>query len=152
MHTDRILEEDPSFHGWWWLARAYHSVINVLTRFFEGWGITGAQFGVLRCLSDAGEDGLMLSDLSKKLMVTCGNTTGVVDRLEQGGYIRRERQSDDRRVVIARLTPTGAELFQKMMPALRRQIDELMQELSPEEKEAIAATCRKLHLSVEEGT
>src|SRR5687768_13622025 len=102
METERLLLENPSYHAWWSLARAYHGIAGQLNRFFEEQGITGAQFGVLRCVADAGPEGLMLSDLSRRLMVTCGNITGVVDRLEQAGYLRRERQCDDRRVVMAR--------------------------------------------------
>lgn len=149
METERLLLENPSYRAWWFLARAYHSYIAVLTRFFEERGITGAQFGVLRCLADAGPEGLMLSDLSKRLMVTCGNTTGVVDRLEQAGLIRRERRPDDRRVVFARLTPEGTALYQDLMPACQELHSRLMGELRDEEKEALAQLCEKLHLSVE---
>src|ERR687887_1689209 len=100
MLTDRLLLENSSYRAWWHLARAYHSVAGQLGRFFEERGITGAQFGVLRCVADAGSGGLMLSDLSRRLLVTCGNITGVVDRLEQAGYLRRDRSSEDRRVVL----------------------------------------------------
>ena len=147
--TDEFLRDDRAFSSWWWLARAYHSYALVVGRFFEEWGITGAQYGVLRCLSDAGEDGLMLSDLSKRLMVTCGNTTGVVDRMEQANLLRRERRTGDRRVVMARLTTAGEDLFQRMRPPYVALVRELMAELSPEEKEALSAGCEKLHLSLE---
>ena len=145
MSTKRLLIEEPSFHGLWWLVRAYHQVVVRLTPFFESWGITGAQFGVLRCLSDAGEEGLMLSDLSKRLMVTCGNTTGVVDRLEQAGYLRRERQSGDRRIIRARLTPEGADLFRRILPAYLEALRALMEGLDTEEKAALAGLCEKLY-------
>jgi DNA-binding MarR family transcriptional regulator len=150
MVTDRLLIDDPSFAGWWWLARSYHSMAAALYGFFEEWGITGAQFGVLRCLGDAGPEGLMLSDLSKRLMVTCGNTTGVVDRLEQAGYIRRERQREDRRIIMASFTPAGAELFSRMQPAHLALLQEQMRGLASEEKQALAAVCERLHRSIED--
>lgn len=150
MSTERLLIDDPAFAGWWWLARSYHSIVAALHPFFEGWGITGAQFGVLRCLSDAGPDGLMLSDLSKRLMVTCGNTTGVVDRLEQAGYLRRERRPGDRRIVMARLTPEGAELFARIQPAHLRLMQSLMDGLTTEEKLVLGRVCERLHHAIEE--
>jgi DNA-binding MarR family transcriptional regulator len=149
MSTQAVLSSNPSFAAWWFLARAYHSLANRLGRFFEEQGITGAQFGVLRCLSDAGADGLMLSELSRDLMVTCGNITGVVDRLEQAGYLRRERLPDDRRVVMARLTDEGKELFAKVMPAYVALVATLFAELSEEECVGLAGSCRDLHLALE---
>jgi len=147
--TERLLIENPSYRAWWSLARAYHSMAAVLTGFFESHGITGAQYGVLRCLADAGPGGLMLSDLSRLLMVTCGNVTGVVDRLEQAGLLRRERSPDDRRVVFARLTPEGASLFDRVMPEHLDLISELMESLPLHEREALADGCGALHAAVE---
>src|SRR4051812_24822674 len=112
METERLLIENPPYQAWWFMVRAYHSMAGRLHRFFEERGITGAQFGVLRCVADAGPDGLMLSDLSRRLLVTCGTITGVVDRLEQAGHIRRERRAEDRRVILARLTPEGRALYE----------------------------------------
>ena len=150
METEQLLLENESYRAWWFLARAYHSIIAGLNRFFEERRITGAQFGVLRCVSDAGPEGLSLSDLSKRLMVTCGNTTGVVDRLEQAGFLRRVRRSEDRRVVLAQLTPEGEALYREAMPAYQELLSELLAGLTLEEKEAISRHCRKLHLTVEE--
>jgi DNA-binding MarR family transcriptional regulator len=145
METDRLLQENPSYRAWWFMARAYHSIAGRLGRLFEEHGITGAQFGVLRCVADAGADGLMLSDLSKRLMVTCGNITGVADRLEQAGYVLRERRPDDRRVVLACLTPEGLALYRKIMPEVLDLLSRLMAGLTPEEREAVTSCCEKLH-------
>jgi MarR family 2-MHQ and catechol resistance regulon transcriptional repressor len=147
--TDRLLIENPSYRAWWSLARAYHSLAAVLSRFFEEQGITGAQYGVLRCVADAGPEGLMLSDLSKRLMVTCGNITGVVDRLEQAGYLRRERCPEDRRVVFAQLTPAGAALFDRVLPLHLELISELTASLPLDECAALADRCEALHEAVE---
>jgi len=148
--TDRLLQENPSYRALWFLVRAYHSLLPPLNRFFEERGITGPQFGVMRCVADAGSGGLMLSDLSKKLLVTCGNITGVVDRLEQAGYLRRVRPPGDRRVVLAQLTPEGLALYREMMPAYQELLGGLMACLEIEEKEVIAQACERLHLALEE--
>ncbi|MCC2668035.1 MAG: transcriptional regulator, MarR family [Armatimonadetes bacterium] len=149
MTTEQLLKDNPPYAALWYLARAYHSLVNRLNPFLEARGITGAQFGVLRCLSDAGAEGLMLSELSRNLMVTCGNTTGVVDRLEHAGYLLRERQADDRRVVVARLTAEGAALYQELMPAYQELVRSMLSGLTVADQEALARFCRELHISLE---
>src|SRR5947208_15156004 len=103
--TEEALRASPSLAAWWHLARCFQAVGSRVGRFLEAEGVTGAQFGVLRCLGEAGPQGLMLTALSERLLVSCGNTTGVVDRLEAAGLLRRERCEEDRRVIRARLTP-----------------------------------------------
>jgi MarR family 2-MHQ and catechol resistance regulon transcriptional repressor len=131
------------------MARAYSAVYGNLERYLADQGITGAQFGVLRCVADAGDAGLMLSDLSRRLMVTCANITGVVDRLEQAGYLRRERSHADRRVVLARLTPEGEALFARVWPEFQALVAELLREVPPEVQAQLAAACRGLHESLQ---
>jgi DNA-binding MarR family transcriptional regulator len=149
MSTQRLLAENTSFAAWWFLARAYHSLANRLSRFFEEQGITGAQFGVLRSLADAEDHALMLSDLSRQLMVTCGNITGVVDRLEQAGYLRRERRLDDRRVVVAQLTDEGFAVFSRVMPLYEALVVSLLQSLPLEDREVLGRLCSDLHFALE---
>lgn len=151
MDTQDLLAGNTAFAAWWHLARAYHSLAGRVNRFFEERGITGAQFGVLRCLADAGPSGLMLSDLSRHLMVTCGNITGVVDRLEQAGYLQRERQPDDRRVVVARLTPKGSALYADLMPAYEVLVTGLLSMLPAEDQDALSRLSRDLHVGLAQG-
>jgi len=151
MDTQELLAGNTAFAAWWHLARAYHSLACRVNRFFEERGITGAQFGVLRCLADAGSAGLMLSDLSRHLMVTCGNITGVVDRLEQAGYLHRERQPDDRRVIVARLTPAGSALYAEVMPDYEILVNGLMGVLPATEHAELARLCRELHVGLAQG-
>ncbi len=139
-----LFEQDPSLVAWWRLARATQSMIQVMTRFIEEHGLTGAQFGVVRCVGEAGPEGLMLTQLSERLMVTCGNITGVMDRLEQAGYIRRERSVEDRRVVMARLTPEGQRVYEQIIPAYRDEVIRLFSGLSLEEQEQLGSLAQRL--------
>lgn len=61
--------------------------------------------------------GLRLSDLSRRMMVTPGNLTGLVDRLAAEGQIAREQMADDRRVVVVRMTDKGRRDFSAMAKA-----------------------------------
>jgi DNA-binding MarR family transcriptional regulator len=138
----------PSLALWWQLARAYHAVHLRVGQFFDERGMTGAQYGVLRCLGEAGPDGLMLTALSERLLVTCGNITGVVDRLEQSGLLRRERSLEDRRVIIARLTPRGQALYREVVPEFREYLAGLLAGIETEDQWELARLCEQVRLQV----
>lgn len=70
--------------------------------------ITASQFQVLKCLW--AQDGISTSALSQVASSDGGTMTGVLDRLESKGLIRRERSKTDRRAVEIWLTPQGREL------------------------------------------
>lgn len=146
--THEAMAASPALALWWHLARTYHTLSQRFTPYLEGWGITGAQFGVIRCLGEAGEDGMMLTGLSERLMVSCGNITQVVDRLESGGLLQRERSLEDRRVVIARLTLEGQRLYRTVVPAFRRHIVDVLAVSDDEEKRLLADLCEQLNQSL----
>ena len=60
-------------------------------------------------------------------------------------YLRRERSCDDRRVVLARLTPEGAALHRELMPAYQEQMRAAMAGLSADEIESVSRCCEQLH-------
>lgn len=75
--------------------------------------VTLPQFDVLAELEHAGKK-LTMSQLSNELMVSNGNVTGIVDRLENNGFISRDRPSHDRRVQYIELTMMGGREFKRM--------------------------------------
>jgi DNA-binding MarR family transcriptional regulator len=75
-------------------------------------------------------DGMMMSDLSRFLLVSNGNVTGIVDRLVLEGHALRAQRNGDRRTSIVRLTNKGKELFQTMAAEHERWVDELLAEVS----------------------
>lgn len=93
-------------------------------------GATLPQFDVLSQLYRQ-KDGLRLGELSKLTMVTNGNITALVERLEADDMLVRERLGEDRRVTVARLTPRGREIFAKMADAHENWLKELMGDVEP---------------------
>jgi DNA-binding MarR family transcriptional regulator len=93
-------------------------------------GATLPQFDLLAQLYRE-KDGLRLGELSSRTMVTNGNVTGLVERLEADGTIIRERLEDDKRVTVARLTETGRTYFEGMAEAHERWIKEMMADVEP---------------------
>ncbi len=81
--------------------------------FKKCFGVTLPQFDVLAELEHAGKK-LTMSQLSNELMVSNGNVTGIVDRLEKNGFISRDRPSHDRRVQYIELTMIGGREFKCM--------------------------------------
>ena len=97
---------------------------------------TLAQFDVLAQLApaDGDESGLTQADLARRLMMSPGNITGLVDRLVRLRWVRRVSSPRDRRSVHIRLTPQGRALVAKVLPEYRREAARLFEALDPIEK------------------
>jgi DNA-binding MarR family transcriptional regulator len=112
--------------------------------------LTGPQWANLHVLSDAPPEGLRLSEISKRLRVTEGNVTGVIDRLVESGLVDRVPHAEDRRVIFARLTQVGRELCEEVAPLFLGRLAQLFAVLSDPEKETLAQTLEQLTLRVAE--
>lgn len=130
--------EDLAMSAWRSMIRATLTGKRVMHAQFEDRGITGPQFGVIRVVGEAGPEGVKLSDISRELHVTSANVTGLVDRLEESGYLTREPDPADRRVLLARLTADGREFLEQVIPAHRAFVARVMSCLSAEEQAGLA--------------
>lgn len=92
-----------------------------LTERLEPFGLTPFHWVVLCCLWE--EDGLPTSSIGEKLQQVGGTLTGVLDRMEERGLIRRERDCRDRRIWRIWLTDAGKEL-ETVLPAIAVEIRE----------------------------
>ena len=75
-------------------------------------------------------EGMLMSDLSRFLLVSNGNVTGIVDRLVAEGHVLRGQRDGDRRTSIVRLTKTGRDLFKTMAAEHERWVGELLADVS----------------------
>ncbi|HUI51072.1 MAG TPA: MarR family transcriptional regulator [Terriglobales bacterium] len=82
-------------------------------------GLTGAQYNVLRILRGAGPEGLPCNGISERMISRDPDMTRMLDRMESRQWITRERQTEDRRVVKARITDEGLKLLKKMDAPVR---------------------------------
>ena len=80
-------------------------------------GLSLAKLAVLHFLAEA-EEPLPLSDLAARQHCVRSNITQLVDRLEKDGLVRRRADPDDRRSVLAELTPAGTQAHAKGVRAL----------------------------------
>jgi DNA-binding MarR family transcriptional regulator len=110
-------------------------------------GATLPQFDLLAQL-DREPDGLRLGELSKRTMVTNGNITGLVERLEADGLLYRETPGDDRRVTVARLTDAGKRAFAEMAVVHESWLREMMADIDHGTFSVIARNIDQIQLSV----
>ena len=81
-----------------------------LDRVLKPHGVSGAQYNVLRILRGAGDAGLCRHEIRDRLLTRMPDVTRLLDRMERAGWVVRERDADDRRLVSTRLSPRGREL------------------------------------------
>lgn len=117
----------------------------------ETFDITLPRFDLLAQL-DRAPDGLTMSELSDRLMVSNGNITGLVDRLASEGLIMRAPSPSDRRRNRVKLTPAGKRAFDAMTPIHERWIDDLFAGLTRGEMGELLALLAKLKLSLQSAT
>ena len=109
----------------------------VRARLRDEFKVTLPQFDVLAELDAAGEPQTM-SALSRRLMVSNGNVTGVIDRLARADLVTRTPSSDDRRVQFIALTAVGQRRFATMAAAHEGWVDELIGGLGDADGERLA--------------
>ena len=128
-------DEERALRLWIALARCYLTFAREVGARVTEYGLTTPQFGVLEALHHLGP--LPLGELASKLLVTGGNVTYVMDRLEEQGLVARERSARDRRVVHARLTEEGRCLVERVFPGHATTVARLVGHLEPGEQEQL---------------
>jgi MarR family 2-MHQ and catechol resistance regulon transcriptional repressor len=127
---------------WVALARCYATYTKAITVKVQEYDLTVPQFGTLEALYHLGP--LSLGDLADKLLVTGGNVTYVMDRLESRGLVTRYRSPEDRRVVRAELTRAGRELVASVFPGHAEYVEHLCRHLRPDEQATLREMLKQL--------
>lgn len=97
---------------------------------------------------DRAPEGLTMGTLSRRLMVSNGNVTGLIDRLVTEGLVERQPAPGDRRAQLVRLTVEGKRAFDRMTPAHAAWIDEMFGGLERADKTALYELLGRLKLSL----
>ena len=109
---------------------------QVRSRLRTGFDITLPRFDLMAQL-ERYPDGLKMGELSKRMMVTGGNVTGITDQLVAEGLVVREDNPKDRRAYIVKLTKEGHRVFKQMADPHHQWIVELFDGLSEREKQQL---------------
>ena len=104
------------------LLRTAETLWHASREFFARWNLSPSQFNILNLLRVAAE-GCTQVDLSRQLIMHRSNVTGLVDRLEARGLLKRTESPGDRRAHRVILTATGRRLVEKILPDYHRAAD-----------------------------
>ena len=137
--TDR----DRALKLWVVLARAHAAVVAHVEAHVAGHGLTVAEFGVLEALYHKGPL-LLLGDVQRKILVSSGGVTFLVDRLTAKGLVERRICESDRRARYAALTPAGEALMERIFPEHAAMLERALGTLSPDEQAEATALLRRL--------
>jgi DNA-binding MarR family transcriptional regulator len=96
--------------------------------FFRPLGVTEAQFNVLNVLANA-PAGLSQRELGDVLVVDRSNVTGLLDRMEKSGWVRREDHPRDRRIHRVMLTASGRQLWAGVWPLYVAAVEKVVADL-----------------------
>ncbi len=132
------------FHA---LLRTWGKLRQVQEPYFARFGVSGAQWGILRVLQraeHAGETALPLNTVAQRMLIQPPSVTGVVDRLERLGLVKRSPSKQDARVRHLSLTPRGRKLVDRVLVGHGDRIASLFAEHSPEELEAMQGMLKRL--------
>ncbi|MGA2497450.1 MAG: MarR family transcriptional regulator [Tepidisphaeraceae bacterium] len=119
------------------LIRAFGLIKHVMEPYFAGYGLTGAQWGILRVLGRVEKEGmtaLRLSDLGKRLLVRPPSVTGLVGRMHRAGLVELTPSAEDQRVKNVSLTPAGRRLLARVLSGHGAQIESMLKPLSGEQR------------------
>jgi DNA-binding MarR family transcriptional regulator len=118
---------------WIRILRAARAIeAEVRERLRIQFNVTLPQFDVMAALERKPE-GMTMTELSRFLMVSNGNVTGIIDRLVSEKLVARQAPADDRRAIIVRLTPRGVKEFAAMAAAHQAWVNGLLSEFDATE-------------------
>lgn len=124
------------------LVRAHQAFSRYSDRHVKSLGLTPAQFDVLATLGNTA--GMTFKELCERTLLTKGSLTGIVDRMEEKGWVKRVGSPKDRRSVLVRLTTRGQRLFEKVFPAHLRHLATAFGRINARDQKDLERLLRKL--------
>jgi DNA-binding MarR family transcriptional regulator len=136
---------------WIRLLRASRLIESVAReRLKSQFNATLPRFDVMAALFRQPE-GMLMSEISRYLMVSNGNVTGIVDRLVSDGFAVRSQRNGDRRTSFISLTRKGRAVFAEMASAHERWVDELLSGVSARDADQLSSKLKSFRSEWEVG-
>jgi DNA-binding MarR family transcriptional regulator len=111
-----LIEEEAILN----VVRTAEVLQRATSDFLKEFDLSPVQYNVLRILRGAGVEGATCSQIGERLLTRDPDITRLLDRMEARGLLLRERSSEDRRVVITRISAAGLALVDSMDQPLRK--------------------------------
>lgn len=132
------------------LRRISHVVYTKGREILADFGITSPQFDALLFLHRDGD--MPMGALCDRMSLACSTVTDLVSRMEKGGFVIRERDQNDRRVIKVRLLPRGEEMVHKVMASRIRYLTDILADLPAEERAKAIAVLEEIYELIHEPT
>jgi DNA-binding MarR family transcriptional regulator len=117
------------------ISKVYQRLIINLQKSFSESGIEATPIQVMLLFFLQQNNGLSLTQISQGLMLENPTVTGLIDRLEKLGYVKRSDHPNDRRVYLVHLTKKGNMIAGKALPIVKKLNEEIKKGYSKEEVE-----------------
>ena len=118
------------------ISKVYQKLIMNLQKSFSESGIEVTPIQVMLLFFLQKKDGSSLSQISQGLMLENPTVTGLIDRLEKSGYVKRSDHPNDRRVYLIYLTEKGKKVANKALPIVKRLNEQIKEGYSEREIES----------------
>jgi MarR family 2-MHQ and catechol resistance regulon transcriptional repressor len=139
-----MTDQERALKLWLVLARAFNAVARHSDADIAGHGLSPGEFAILETLYHRGP--LLLGDLQRRVLVSSGGVTYLVDRLERQGLVERRQCPTDRRARYAALTAAGEARIAGIFPAHAAVMERAVAGLSAEEQARATDLLRTLGL------
>ena len=114
-------------------------------KLLNSYGITSAQYNVLRILNGVWPEGHARCAIATRMIEPASDITRIIDRLEKQELVVRDRNSEDRRVSVTRITDKGRTLLQQLNPLVLKSTEESTKSLNEEECKQLSVLLEKLY-------
>ncbi|MEW6724685.1 MAG: MarR family transcriptional regulator [Bacillota bacterium] len=135
---DRIVEELEV------LLRRVNRIVKKRGReILANYDITPPQFDALQVLINNGE--ITMGELCDRLYLACSTATDLIDRMERNGYIERQRDQNDRRVIRLKVTEAGHDIISEVMKTRKEYLATILEHLEEKDKEQMVHALSQLY-------
>lgn len=124
------------------MARSYNNTFGKIEKNIKSFDLTSSEFGVLEFLYHKGDQ--PVQEIAKKILVTSGTITYVINKLIEKEYVVRKQCSKDKRIFYIHLTKKGEKKIANIFPDHEKFLDELFKGLADAEKNLLIEKLRKL--------
>jgi len=109
------------------LGYCYVTLEKKISEILAPYDLSSVKMNALLIIKHVGKErGLSQSELSKKMIVTAGNITRLIDRLQSEKLVERAPLKEDRRVNLLKITSKGSDLLDKAWPVYKRKVDQIV--------------------------
>ena len=112
--------------------------------FFDKYDISNTKFNALVIIYNGPNEGMILSEIGEQMLVTKGNITGLIDRLEKQVFVTRVRDDVDRRKILVTMTEQGKIFIEKVIEDYKEWTNKILLNIQVDEKNEFIRILKKI--------